>query len=336
MPPKIIVTGGAGYVGSHICKTLSQNGFVPVIYDNLCSGRKEAALWGPFVNGDIRDRDGLSRTLKHYNPIGIIHCAGLLQIGRSAAHPAEFYDNNVYGSLCVLEAAHAQGVSNIVFSSSAAVYGALTCVPIAESAALSPINPYGRSKAMAEAIIADFTSAYDMRAACLRYFNAAGADPDCETGSAYQTNTHLIPLLMDVAAGRQPHLQIFGNDYDTKDGTAIRDYIHVGDLAAAHVKALRHLIHNRQNVTLNLGTGQGYSVAEVIAAARKITGRDIKTKTAPRRAGDPAVLMADPAAAIKTLKWMPRHSTLDTIIKTAWAWEQSRMAANAATAMEAA
>lgn len=317
-----LVTGGAGYIGSHVCKALSQRGILPVTYDNLCSGHGEAVQWGPLEIGDIRDRSRLAEVMELWRPDSIIHLAALIQVGESVADPLKYYDNNVYGSLCLLEEARAHDIQHMVFSSTAAVYGLPRTSPITEDFPLDPINPYGQTKLAMERMIRDYSTAYGLQYAILRYFNAAGADPEAEAGAAYRTDTHLIPLMMRAACGMIPDIKIFGTDYDTPDGTAVRDYIHVTDLADAHIRGLSHIKDGRGSVTLNLGTSAGFSVREVLETARRVTRRAIPATNCARRAGDPAVLVADAARARTVLGWTPRFSDLPTIVDTAWQWRQ--------------
>lgn len=327
MKSTILVIGGAGYIGSHVCKALSARGLIPVTYDNFLSGNEDAVQWGPLENGDIRDQKHLISVLKRYKPRAIMHFAGLMQVADSQINPADFYDVNVTGTMRVLDAGRMCGIKDIILSSSAAVYGLQdSTAPLCEGASLAPVNAYGRSKMMMEDIAQDYARAYDMRYAALRYFNAAGADPDGDIGTAYPKDTHLIPLLMLVASGHQEHITVFGQDYDTPDSTAIRDYIHVSDIAEAHVKALDHIRVSKQSVTLNLGSGAGHSVLDVINAARRMTGVPISATNKPRRAGDPPRLIADPSKAMRVLDWRPLHSDLDTIIETAWAWRKKQLA----------
>lgn len=320
----ILVTGGAGYIGSNVCKALSESGYTPVTYDNLCSGNKSAVNWGPFEQGDIRDRERLRAIIKKYKPEAVMHFAALIQVGQSVIDPAIYYHNNVYGSLCLLEEMREAGIKHIVCSSTAAVYGTPLSVPIPEDAPKLPINPYGQSKLMMENMISDYSNAYGTQYAVLRYFNAAGADTETEAGSAYKTDTHIIPLLMRVASGLLPEIKLFGEDYDTEDGTAVRDYIHITDLAQAHILALEHIMAGKGNLAVNIGNSTGYSVAQVIEAAKRITGKDIAVAKSPRRAGDPAVLIADSARAKNILNWKPAYSDLDTIVETAWKWRQKQ------------
>jgi len=321
---RILVTGGAGYIGSHVCKALFQKGFLPITYDNLCSGNKEAVQWGPLEQGDIRDRERLSQVIRQYNPSAIMHFAGLIQVGDSVENPEIYYENNVFGSLCLLQEARAHHIKNLVFSSTAAVYGAHEDEPLSESAALTPMSPYGRTKLAMENMIRDFSSAYGLNHAILRYFNAAGADPDTHTGTAYRKDTHLIPLLMRVCAGIKPDIKIFGNDYDTPDGTAIRDYVHVTDLAEAHIRAMRYIMTKDRSLTLNVGTSQGHSVRQVIDTARIIAGHPVPAREDVRRAGDPAILVADAAKIKNVLDWKPLYSDMNSIIETAWKWRQKQ------------
>lgn len=324
MQKHILVTGGAGYIGSHVCKALSQHGYIPVVYDNLCSGNDFAVKWGPFVEGDIRDRDLLSATIAKYNPVAIMHFAALIQVGESVQNPSLYYNNNVYGSFCLLEAAREHQIKHMVFSSTAAVYGLPEVSPIAEDTVKKPINPYGQTKLMMEQMIYDYSAAYGLKYGVLRYFNAAGADPEGDTGTAYKVDTHIIPLLMRVASGLMEQIKVFGTDYKTADGTAIRDYIHVTDLAEAHILALEHILSGKDSVVLNIGTNKGLSVAEVIKTAREVTGNVIPEILSERRAGDPPVLVADATRAQNILNWVPKYSDIETIVKTAWAWRQKQ------------
>ena len=320
----VLVTGGAGYIGSHVCKALKQRGYIPVSYDNYCSGHAGAVNWGPAEQGDICDRARLAQVIETYQPVAIMHFAALIQVGESVTDPARYYHNNVYGSLCLLEEARAHGIKHMVFSSTAAVYGLPDVDLISEDTPKAPINPYGHTKRAMEQMIYDYSAAYGMKHAVLRYFNAAGADPEAEAGSAYAVDTHIVPLLMRVAAGLSPQIKIFGTDYATPDGTAIRDYVHVTDLAQAHILALDHILAGREDVVVNIGTNTGYSVADVIEAARRATGHPIPALPFERRAGDPPVLVADASRARQILGWNPVYSDLDTIMRTAWAWRQKQ------------
>jgi UDP-glucose-4-epimerase GalE len=318
----ILVTGGAGYIGSHVCKELARHGYLPITYDNLCSGNEEAVKWGPFEEGDIRDRERLRKVIQMHKPVAVMHFAALIQVQESIADPAAYYNNNAFGSLCLLEEVCAQGIRNIVVSSTAAVYGLPENPLISESSPLLPINPYGQSKLMMENILQDFSRAYGIKHVILRYFNAAGADLDAETGTAYKKDSHIVPLLMRVVSGLMPEIKVYGTDYNTPDGTAVRDYVHVIDVAEAHILALKHIIEGKENLTLNIGASIGHSVAEVIEAARQITRQPIVTCKTERRAGDAPILVADIKRAQETLNWKPVYSDLSTIINTAWKWCQ--------------
>jgi UDP-arabinose 4-epimerase len=320
----VLVTGGAGYVGSHSCKALAAAGLVPITYDNLDRGHREAVKWGPFEQGDIRDRERLDAVLRRHAPAAILHCAAIAYVGESVADPASYYDNNVTGSLAMLEAARAAAIECVVFSSSCTVYGLPPAMPVTEDMPYAPMSPYGRTKMIVEGMLRDFEVGYGLRSIILRYFNASGADPSGETGEDHDPEPHLIPRALMAAAGELPHLDILGTDYPTPDGTAIRDYIHVTDLADAHVRALRELLAGGGSDTLNLGTGRGYSVREIVAAVERVTGKTVPVRMAPRRPGDPAALWAAPGRAQSRLGCTMSHSDLDTIIATAWAWHVGR------------
>ncbi|HET9355093.1 MAG TPA: UDP-glucose 4-epimerase GalE [Sphingomicrobium sp.] len=317
--PAILVTGGAGFVGAHACKALSQAGWLPVAYDNLVHGHAEAVKWGPLEQGDIADRGRLDAVLDAYRPQAAMHFAAFTSVAESVADPARYYRNNVAGSLNLLEALRDHGVNRFVFSSTAAVYGAPERVPIPEDSPKAPINPYGETKYAVEQLLADFACSDGLKATALRYFNAAGADPDGEIGERHDPETHLIPLALDSASGKGPPLKLFGNDYPTADGTCVRDYVHVADLADAHVRALGEMDGFK---AFNLGTGTGASVRQVLDSVERVTGRAVSHAISPRRAGDPPVLVADPSLAMRELGWAPRLSDLDTIVATAWAWHQ--------------
>ncbi len=324
MAQTILVTGGAGYIGSHACKALAHAGFVPVTYDSLERGHASAVKWGPLERGDLHDRARLEAVIRTHRPAGVMHFAAYAYVGESVEDPGLYYRNNVCGTMSLLESLRDTGVDCLVFSSTCAVYGIPDAVPIPESQSYRPINPYGRSKLMIEQILDDYRLAYGFRSYALRYFNAAGADPDGDIGESHDPETHLIPLVLDAAAGLRPHISVFGGDYPTPDGTCIRDYIHVCDLAEAHVAALRKLLAGDRGESLNLGTGVGYSVRDVIAAAEKVTGRRIPTVLAPRRPGDPPALVADPSRAREILAWQARRSNLDDLIGDAWRWHQAQ------------
>jgi len=319
----VLVTGGAGYIGAHACKTLARAGYTPITYDNMVYGHAAAVNWGPLEEGDISDRTRLEAVMRQYNPMAVMHFAAYAYVGESVEDPAKYYRNNVAGTLNLLESMRNCGIDKIIFSSTCATYGMPEQIPIAEDHPQNPINPYGRSKLMIEWILQDFARAYDLKYVALRYFNAAGADPDAEIGEDHDPETHLIPLVMDVALGKRDHLDIFGTNYDTSDGTCIRDYIHVTDLADAHLLALEYLLDGGKSDAFNLGNGNGFSVREVIATARKITGCDIPCVESDRRPGDPPILIGGCDRIKNYLEWRPAYNSLDVIIKTAWRWHQA-------------
>jgi UDP-glucose-4-epimerase GalE len=320
----ILVTGGAGYIGSHTCKALAAAGFTPVTYDNLRSGHRRAVKWGPLEEGDLADGARLAAVIAKYAPRGVIHFAASTAVAESVVDPGGYYRNNVAGSLTLLEAMRDHGVGALVFSSTAAVYGAPQQDLMPETHPQLPINPYGASKLMIERMIEDFAAAHGLRFARLRYFNAAGADPEGEIGEAHEPETHAIPLALLTALGRRPHFDVFGDDYPTPDGSAVRDYIHVADLAAAHVLALRRLLDGGASMTFNLGTGEGHSVLALVAAVERVTGKTLSVRRTARRAGDPSRLVADASAAMSELGWRPAMPELETIVATAWNWHRSR------------
>lgn len=288
--------------------------------DNLICGHEHAVKWGPLIKGDIREAALLDHTFAQYRPCAVLHFAAFACVGESVADPGKYYDNNVAGTLSLLHAMQRHGCSSLVFSSSCATYGWSGDGAIVEDAPQRPMNPYGWSKFMVEQILRDFDAAYGFRHVALRYFNAAGADPDGELGEVHHPETHLIPLTIQTALGQRPHLDVYGTDYPTDDGSAIRDYIHVEDLADAHVRALDHLLQGGRSQALNLGTGRGYSVWEVVRAVERVSGRAVNVRRAPRRAGDPPVLVANAARAARVLGWQPRYDTLETTIRMAWVW----------------
>ncbi len=314
----VLVTGGAGYIGSHCCKLLARQGFVPVVYDNLSTGNRKAVKWGHFVEGDVCDRATLLAALKQYAPLAVLHFAASAYVGESVTAPAEYYHNNIIGMLTLLDCCREAGLQCVVFSSSCATYGIPGSLPITEATLQRPINPYGRTKLICEGMLQDYSHAYGTRFVALRYFNAAGADPEAELGEWHTPETHLIPRAMLAASTRNGPLEIFGNDYPTEDGTCIRDYIHVSDLAEAHLSALRHLLSDGPNLLLNLGTGKGHSFLEVLTTIKKVTGREVPVALKPRRPGDPPTLVASADRARQTLGFVPKLSDLETIIATAW------------------
>jgi len=314
----ILVTGGAGYVGSHACKLLARAGEEIVVFDNLSTGHRWAVNWGEFFLGDLRNEEDLRNCFRKYPIEAVVHFAALSLVGESQRKPEEYYLNNVYGTLNLLKVMREFKVKMIVFSSSAAVYGEPEQIPIPEEHPLRPINVYGRTKVMMEQIMADFEKTYGFRYAALRYFNAAGADPEGEIGEIHDPETHLIPNVLRTALGLQEVLEIYGTDYPTPDGSPIRDYIHVMDLAEAHLLALKHLRKGESLGPINLGTARGFSVLEIVKEAERVTGLSINRKVTGRREGDPAVLVSSNKRAFERLGWSLRFSDLETIISTAW------------------
>lgn len=321
MRKTVLVTGGAGFIGSHVCKALANHDYLPVTFDDLVHGYRENVRWGPLVTGDLRNADAVREAFKIWNPIAVVHMAGYIAAGESVENPAKYYDNNIRGTLTLLDEMLVEETRRIVFSSSAAVYGAPDRLPITETAALMPTNPYGHSKLMTEQILRDYR-AHGMNSTSLRYFNAAGADPDGELGEAHEPETHLIPLLLDAAAGVRKHFDVYGDTYPTQDGTCIRDFVHVTDLAEAHVLALNHLSGASGANAYNLGNGRGFSVHEVISKVEAVTGRSIDVRIKPPRPGDPPELVADPELAERELGWKQNYADLGTQIRHAWRWHK--------------
>jgi UDP-glucose 4-epimerase len=319
--PSILVIGGAGYIGSHMVNRLGQLGCSVTTFDNLSSGHRDAVLCGDFIHGDIADRKLLDNLFRSQRFDAVMHFASFIQVGESVQHPAKYYQNNVVNTLNLLNAMQAFGVNNFIFSSTAATFGEPQYTPIDEQHPQQPINPYGRSKLMIEQALADYDKAYGLKSVCLRYFNAAGADPEGQLGERHEPETHLIPLVLQAASGRRPHISVFGRDYNTPDGTCIRDYIHIADLCEAHWLAVQSLINGGGSQAYNLGNGNGFSVQEVIDSASRVTGRNIKVVDSPRRIGDPARLVADALQARERLGWKPQYADLATIIEHAWQWE---------------
>ncbi|MBN1940134.1 MAG: UDP-glucose 4-epimerase GalE [Candidatus Aminicenantes bacterium] len=317
---RVLVAGGAGYIGSHTVKELLRSGFEPVVFDNLSSGHREAAGRAEFILGDLNNEDEIAAAFKGGGFSAVLHFASLIQVGESYLNPRKYYRHNLVTSLNLLAGAIESGVRDFIFSSSAAVYGMPRETPIREDHPLEPINPYGWTKLMVEQILQDYDRAYGLKFVSLRYFNAAGADPEGALGERHDPETHLIPNVLRAAAGNGPILRVFGTDFPTSDGTAVRDYIHVTDLASAHVLALQHLQGGGTSEIINLGSNRGYSVREIIAAAEAATGRSIPREEKPRREGDPPVLLASKERAERVLGWTLRYSELETILKTAWAW----------------
>ncbi len=319
----ILVVGGAGYIGAHMCKFLKKNGYRPVVLDNLVRGHRQAVKWGPFMRGSLSDTPVLERVFSDYKIAAVMHFAAFAYVGESVNEPAMYYRNNLVETLSLLQEMIRADVRRFIFSSSCAVYGEPNEIPIPESHPLQPINPYGRSKLMVEQILEDFHRAYGLRFVSLRYFNAAGVDPEGELGEDHRPETHLIPLTLKGAMEEQGVLRIFGDDYPTRDGTCIRDYIHVEDLARAHLLALERLLAGKPGDVFNLGSGSGYSVKEILEAARRVTGTKIPATVCARRPGDPAVLVGSSEKARRKLDWHPRYTDLDKIIHTAWQWHQA-------------
>jgi UDP-glucose-4-epimerase GalE len=319
--PAVLVTGGAGYIGSHCCRALDASGYHPVVYDNFSTGHR-GFVTGSLVAGDLRDRARLAQAFARHDIVAVMHFAASSLVGESVADPQKYYMNNLAGTLSLLDAMREAGCDRLVFSSTGAVYGNADSKALPETYACAPINPYGASKWMIERILEDYRRAYGLGSFALRYFNASGADASGGIGEKRDNETHLIPRAMMALQGHVPDFAVFGDDYDTPDGTAIRDYIHVTDLGAAHVLALKLLLQGHGGGAFNLGTGAGFSVREILAAIAAETGRAVPHAIKPRRAGDPAYLVADPTAARATLQFRPAHSDLATIVRTAWAWHQ--------------
>jgi UDP-glucose 4-epimerase len=321
-PLKIFVTGGAGYIGSHCVKALGKAGHDVLVYDNLSTGHEWAVLSGKLVRGDLADSILLKETLSTFHPDAVIHFAASIQVEESVREPLKYYHNNVINSFNLLEAMTATGISRLIYSSTAAVYGIPQTIPADETTPLAPINPYGASKVMVERALADLAASRNFRYVALRYFNVAGADPDGRIGQAYKESTHLITRALKTAKGEFPKLMIYGTDYPTPDGTCIRDYIHVNDLAQAHVLALEHIMTDGKTAVLNCGYGKGFSVREVVETAKQVTGIDFPVKETGRRAGDPPALIADSTRLRNLTGWQPQYNNLPFIIETAWSWEK--------------
>jgi len=322
---KVLVTGGAGYIGSHVVKSLGKKGYELLTIDNLSTGHKEAVLYGDLVVADLSNKEKIKELIKDYKPDAVIHFAASIEVAESVQKPLKYYRNNTANTLNLLEVLNDLGIENFIFSSTAAVYGNPEQIPIKETADINPINPYGQSKAFVEKILKDLSQANkNFRYISLRYFNVAGADPEGQIGQSYKNPTHLITRALKTAKGEFEKLYIFGTDYPTPDGTCIRDYIHVNDLADAHVIALESLLSGRDSDVFNCGYGHGYSVKEVVETAKKVTGVDFPVEEAPRRPGDPAVLVADSSKLRKELNWKPKFDDLEFIIKTAWNWELNK------------
>lgn len=317
----ILIVGGAGYIGSHMVKMLIKSGYHVITLDNLATGYRDAVSGGDFVFGDTADKLGLERLFSGYSIDGVMHFASFIQVGESVQHPSKYYQNNVAATLNLLDAMVAHHIPALIFSSSAAIFGEPAYTPIDEQHPKQPINPYGLSKWMIEQILADYEQAYGLKSVCLRYFNAAGADPEGQLGERHEPETHLIPLVLQAASGRRQAITVFGQDYDTPDGTCIRDYIHINDLCQAHLLALEYLFQGGNNTAYNLGNGSGFSVTELIEVAKQVTHQPIEVVMGERRMGDPARLVADSKQIQTQLGWQPQYADLATIVAHAWQWE---------------
>lgn len=320
----ILIVGGAGYIGSHINKKLSKQGYETVVFDNLSYGHADFVKWGQFHQGDLGNIDDIRGVFKKYPIDAVMHFAAFTYVGESVEDPQKYYQNNLCNTLNLLQVMIEEDVKYLVFSSTCATYGEPEVIPITEKHPQNPINPYGKAKLMVEQVLDDYSHAYGLKYVLLRYFNAAGADPEAEIGELHNPETHLIPLIMDVASDIREKIQIYGTDYPTPDGTCIRDYIHVVDLADAHIKALEYLQGNGESDAFNLGNGQGFSVKHVIETAKKITGKEIKAEEVERRPGDPPVLIGSSDKAKEMLGWDPKYHELSYIIETAWKWHQKK------------
>jgi len=321
---KVLITGGAGYIGSHVVKALGEKGYNLLIVDNLSNGHREAVLYGKLAIGDIRDKEFIKKVISEFTPDVVMHFSAFIEVGISVKEPLSFYKNNVIGTLNLLEVLIENKIDKFIFSSTAAVYGIPEKIPIPEEHRINPINPYGKTKAVIEKALEDFSKAYNFKYVSLRYFNASGADPSGKIGESHNPETHLIPLVLQTAKGERDAIRIYGTDYPTEDGSCIRDYIHVNDLADAHILAMKYLVEGGESDVFNCGYGYGYSVREVIETAKKITGKNFKVIEDKRREGDPPVLIADSKKLKKKLNWKPKYDDLETIIKTAWNWELNK------------
>ena len=321
---KILVCGGAGYIGSHINKQLYKEGYETVVFDNLVYGHKEAVKWGELFTGDLKNISDINAVFDKYDIDAVFHFAAYAYVGESVDDPEKYYYNNVANTLNLLNAMKAHGCNKIIFSSTCATYGEPKRVPITEDMPQNPINPYGATKLMVERIFKDYNRAYGLRFVVLRYFNAAGADPDSEIGESHDPETHIIPLVLDAASGLRPDIKVFGTDYDTEDGSCIRDYIHVTDLATAHLLALHHLENGKPSDFFNLGNEKGTSVLEVVESVKRVTGREFTVTLAGRRPGDPAKLVGASSKAKTILGWKPKYEDIDTIVSHAWKWHEKK------------
>lgn len=321
----ILVTGGAGYIGSHTNKELHKRGYQTVVYDNLVYGHKESVKWGTLEIGDLSDKERLESVFKNYPIEAVVHFAAYAYVGESVTEPAKYYNNNICNTINLLDIMRKYNVNYIIFSSTCATYGIPEKMPITEDMPQNPVNPYGATKKMVERILEDYYKAYGLHYCCLRYFNAAGADPDGEIGESHTPETHLIPLILDAASGKRESISIFGTDYSTEDGTCIRDYIHVTDLADAHIRALEYLKQGGESTCFNLGNGNGDSVQHVIEVVKQVTGKEFIVKEEKRRAGDPPMLIGSAEKAEKILGWKPQYKEIGTIVEHAWKWHEKKM-----------
>ncbi|MCW8922802.1 MAG: UDP-glucose 4-epimerase GalE [Gammaproteobacteria bacterium] len=325
---KILVVGGAGYIGSHMVKQLSLSNHEVITLDNLSCGYEDAVKYGELVVGDLGNKDTLNKLFSTHKFDAVMHFAAFIEVGESVINPAKYYHNNVSNTHILLDTMVKHDIEYFIFSSTAAIFGEPQYTPIDEAHPQHPINPYGRTKLMVEHMLEDYDAAYGLKSGCMRYFNAAGADPDGELGERHNPESHLVPLVLQAASGRRADIKIFGNDYPTDDGTCVRDYVHINDLCKAHSLALTKMQHTGNSARYNLGNGKGFSVQQVIDAAKKVSGKDLKVVTTDRRAGDPAVLVADSTLAKQELGWQPEFDQLETIIETAWNWEINFLASN--------
>lgn len=320
----ILIVGGAGYIGSHANLLLNQRGYETVVFDNLCSGHKEAVVSGHFVYGDLNDREALERVMTEYDISLVMHFGAFAYVGESVIHPEKYYYNNVVNTLNLLSAMRKCNVKKIIFSSTCAVYGDAITIPISESTPKSPINPYGKTKLMIESILQDYCKAYGLEYVCLRYFNAAGADSSAVIGESHEPETHIIPKIFDAVSGRCDKFMIYGDDYETPDGTCVRDYLHVSDIAEAHLLAARHLLETGESNVFNLSNKKGYSVLDIIHVVEKVVGKELNYSVADRREGDPPILVGDSTLIRSKLGWNPKHEEIEDIIRDAWNWYCNR------------
>lgn len=325
----VLVTGGAGYIGSHTCKALARAGWVPVTYDNLCRGSRDLVKWGPFEPGDIGDSERLTAVISRWMPVAALHFAGYGYVGESVEYPERYYGNNVVNGISMLDTMCAAGLGRIIFSSSCAVYGiAGDGLPITEDAQPRPINPYGESKRIIERVLADYQRAKGLNWVALRYFNAAGADPDGETGEIHDPEPHVIPRAILAALGRLPYLEVLGTDYPTSDGSAVRDYVHVSDIADVHVAALTYLMEGGEPRAFNIGGARGYSVFDIVRSVERVSGLTVPLRLGERRIGDPPILVANPGRAAEILNFRPTYADFDQMIGHAWRWFSTRSRAH--------